>query len=141
MIAYSEDQISTAIELEVLGWVKFFNITDLSNESLNQRRRFHRANLRIGHYGELATYLPLSTTQTLKERLDGEEVVRCKDKDGTVIARACRLGVNYVMRSAKGDEHRLHVNHTDNERLVAHWRGFCETSTALHENRVYRHQA
>jgi hypothetical protein len=55
-MTYTERQIAAAIELEVLDWVKFFKV-EATVENLEQRRRFHRANLTCNHLGELDQYL------------------------------------------------------------------------------------
>ncbi|WP_210204475.1 hypothetical protein [Phyllobacterium phragmitis] len=62
MKAYTEAQINSAIDAEVAAWVEFFGVVDSDEMSLADakegRRRFHRANLLLGHLGELSEYLP-----------------------------------------------------------------------------------
>lgn len=53
---FTAEQLTAAIEAEVLDWARFFDVP-ASEEELERRRLFHRANLGAGHLGALKPYL------------------------------------------------------------------------------------
>jgi hypothetical protein len=75
----------------------------------------------------------------LKVLVDNACMVK-REHNGVVVARLDLRDDVYVMENT-GGLHRLAVACTDEERLAAHWDGFCQTSLAISEGRVYRHQA
>ena len=76
------------------------------------------------------------TNSMLKLLVDAGRMIK-HSKQGVVTARLFLRDGVYVMENT-GGEHRLKAQFTNEERLSVHWKGFCETSDAVSEHRIWK---